>query len=164
MKKNNQKSFWPYGITIAIIAVIIMAAGTLVIAINHPVQMDEAYMKKYQNVDTHINEIKKSQRLFDEKYTILISKKYFKIGKNDLCVDIINKNTKQTNKKLKVYIKLTRPDNDKYDIKIDPVSISDRGYMFSDIDIKKAGRWIILLSVTDGKVDGFFKKEIDTKN
>ncbi|NPA73446.1 MAG: hypothetical protein GXO12_01925 [Epsilonproteobacteria bacterium] len=161
MKKNNNKTFWPYGITIAIIAVVIMGAGTIMIALQHPVQMDEAYMKKYQNVDNHYNEIQKSQEIFDSKYKVSINNDAFKIGKNTLLVSVLDKSSNQSVENLNLKVKITRPDDDRFDIKLASSDTKEGHYIFPKFSINKRGRWIVLLSISDGKVEGFFKKEID---
>ena len=159
-KKKN--SFWPFGITLAILAVVVMGAGTIMIALKHPVQMDEAYMKKYQNVDDHINEIEKSQELFDKQYSVSINNSFFNIGKNRLDISIKDKYTQKNADNLKINVKITRPDDDRYDIKLTSKESGDN-YIFSPFEIKKPGRWIILVDATNGKVSGYYKKEVDTK-
>ena len=159
---KKQKSFWPYGITIAILAVVVMGAMTIKVALNHPVQMDEAYMKKYQNVDNHINEIKKSQELFDKQYSVKIKNKQFNLGKNRLNIIVTDRYTNKIADNLTISVKITRPDDDRYDIKLAAKEKADK-YIFPEFDIKKPGRWLILVDVNNGKVGGYYKKEVDTK-
>ncbi len=162
MKKDNSKSFWPYGITLAILAVVIMGAGTIMIALKHPVQMDEAYLDKhYQEVDGHINEILESERLFSKQYKIILSNTKFKIGKNSLKVDIIDKYSHRHVDNMKVSVKITRPDSDEFDIKLKSKDGEDKGYLFPAFDINKHGRWIVLIKASNNKVEGFLKREID---
>jgi len=159
---NNKKSFWPYGITMAILAVVVMGAGTIVTALKHPVQMDETYMKKYQKVDNHFNEIQKSQELFNKQYRVKINNDKFILGKNNLSISVINRYTNKTADNLSINVKITRPDDDRYDIKLTSKEKAG-GYTFPIFDIKKPGRWLILVDVSNGKVGGYFKKEVDTK-
>ena len=49
-----KKSFWPYGIVLSIVAIILACAATIVVAINNPVEMDSAYMQSHQSVDENI--------------------------------------------------------------------------------------------------------------
>ncbi len=159
---KKQKSFWPYGITIAIIAVVIMGAGTIMIALKHPVQMDEAYMKKYQNVDNHINEIQKEQELFNKQYSLKINNKQFILGKNYLDIIITDKYTNKTADNLTINVKITRPDDDRYDIKLSSKEKNGK-YIFPEFNINKPGRWLMLVSASNGKVSAYYKKEVDTK-
>jgi hypothetical protein len=158
--KEKKKTFWPYGITIAILAVVVMGAGTIMIALKHPVQMDEAYMKKYQNVDNHFNEIKKSEELFKKQYDVKIINSTFTIGKNSLDISVLDKYTGRHAENLLINVKITRPDDDRYDIKL---TSKERGesYIFPSFEINKKGRWIMLVDVSNGKVSGYYKKEID---
>ncbi len=160
--KNNNKSFWPYGIILAILAVVIMGAGTIMIAVKHPVQMDEAYLDKhYQDVDGHINEIMESQKLFRKQYKIILSNTKFKIGQNSLNINILDKYSKRHVDNMKVSVKITRPDSDKFDIKLKSKDGKDKGYLFPKFDIDKYGRWIVLIRASNGKIEGFLKREID---
>jgi len=159
---SKKKSFWPYGITLAILAVVVMGAGTIMVALKHPVQMDEAYMKKYQNVDNHINSLLKSQELFDKQYKIIINTNSFVIGKNSLDLDVVDRHTNRHADNISLKIKITRPDDDRYDIK--PIAKdSSNGFKISDFDIDKRGRWDLIIEASNGKVEGYYKKEIDTK-
>jgi hypothetical protein len=162
MKKNNNKSFWPYGITLAILAVVIMGAGTIMIALKHPVQMDEAYLEKqYQEVDGHINEIKESQKLFSQQYKIILSNTKFKIGQNRLKIDVLDKYSNRHVNNMKLSVKITRPDSDRFDIKLKSKDGENKGYLFHKFNIDKYGRWIVLIKASNGKFEGFLRKEID---
>ena len=65
-----KKSFWPYGIVLSIVAIILACAATIVVAINNPVEMDSAYMQSHQSVDENITFIKESEARFDEKFDL----------------------------------------------------------------------------------------------
>jgi len=158
--RDNSKSFWPYGITLAILAVVALGVGTILVALKHPVQMDETYMKKYQNVDNHFNEIQKSQELFKKQYDVKIITDRLTIGKNSFNIKVTDKFTSKPAENLLINVKITRPDDDRYDIKL---TSKEKGesYVFPSFDINKKGRWIILVDISNGKVSGYYKKEID---
>jgi len=159
---NKKKSFWPYGITMAILAVVVMGAGTIMIALKHPVQMDEAYLQKnYQNVDHNINEIKESQQLFNQQYKIVLKNKNFHIGQNKLHIDITDRYSSKHVDNMSVSIKITRPDSDAFDIKLKATDNKNNAYIAPKFKIEKLGRWIVLVRATNGKVEGYLKKEID---
>lgn len=71
--RNNSKTFWPYGIALSIVAIVIACIVTIVIALKNPVQMDNFYMDRYQNVDENISEIHDSQRRFDSKFDVVFN-------------------------------------------------------------------------------------------
>ena len=65
-----KKSFWPYGIVLSIVAIILACVATIVVAINNPVEMDSAYMQSHQKVDENITFIKESEARFDKKFEL----------------------------------------------------------------------------------------------
>ena len=71
-----RKNYWPHAIVASIILIIISCAATIVTAIKNPVELDNFYLDRYQNVDENINEIEASQRRFDSKFSIIFL--YFK--------------------------------------------------------------------------------------
>ena len=64
------KNYWPHAIVISLILIVASCVATIILAVKNPVEMDEFYFERYQNVDENINEIEASQRRFDDKYAL----------------------------------------------------------------------------------------------
>ncbi|EFU5122702.1 hypothetical protein ACMHOY_001450, partial [Campylobacter jejuni] len=52
---ETKKSFWPYGILLSLLAIIIACIVTIFIASHHPVYEDDFYFDSYQNVENNYN-------------------------------------------------------------------------------------------------------------
>lgn len=162
MQNNNKKrfNFWPYGITISIVAVVILCIDMIVISLKNPVYMDDFYLEKYQDVDENINKIITSQKKFDKKYTIQIDmKKKFIKKNNNIKIKIVDKITTINAKNAKIELLITRPDSSKFDKKLSVIEIKDGYYIFQPFDIEKKGRWQIMLKVSIGKLVSFTRVE-----
>lgn len=77
MKKNDKKTFWPYGILIAFALIVISCIITVILALKNPVHIDNYYFDTIENVDRNYNEIEASQERFDEKYSVKLVKDSF---------------------------------------------------------------------------------------
>ncbi len=162
MQNNNKKrfNFWPYGITISIVAVAVLCIDMIMISLKNPVYMDDFYLEKYQDVDENINKIIISQKKFDKKYTIQIDmKKKFIKKNNNIKIKIVDKITTINAKNAKIELLITRPDSSKFDKKLSVLEIKDGYYIFEPFDIEKKGRWQIMLKVSIGKLVSFTRVE-----
>ena len=162
MQNNNKKrfNFWPYGITISIVAVAVLCIDMIMISLKNPVYMDDFYLEKYQDVDENINKIIISQKKFDKKYTIQIDmKKKFIKKNNNIKIKIVDKVTTKDVKNAKLELLVTRPDSSKFDKKLSVLEIKDGYYIFEPFDIEKKGRWQIMLKVSIGKLVSFTRVE-----
>ncbi len=162
MQNNNKKrfNFWPYGITISIVAVAVLCIDMIMISLKNPVYMDDFYLEKYQDVDENINKIIISQKKFDKKYTIQIDmKKKFIKKNNNIKIKIADKVTTKDVKNAKLELLVTRPDSSKFDKKLSVLEIKDGYYIFEPFDIEKKGRWQIMLKVSIGKLVSFTRVE-----
>ena len=130
---EKQKSFWPYGILLAIILCVAACVATIIISLNHPVQLDSFYMDRYQNVDENINEIKAAQGRFEEKFSVGFGGAEF--------------NAK---------ILLTRPETNEFNKELGS-SFQGQILKTDEISLPKEGRWQILLKLNDGNDTGFYR-------
>ncbi|KGI55647.1 FixH family protein [Campylobacter sp. MIT 97-5078] len=78
IKSNSQtkkKTFWPYGILLSILAIILACATTIIFSLDYPVYEDDSFMQKYQSVDRNINDIKQKQINFEKNYHLSLNLK-----------------------------------------------------------------------------------------
>ncbi|MFC2491862.1 MAG: 4-hydroxy-3-methylbut-2-en-1-yl diphosphate synthase [Campylobacter curvus] len=151
---EKQKSFWPYGILLAIILCVAACVATIIISLNHPVQLDSFYMDRYQNVDENINEIKAAQGRFEEKFSVGFGGAEFKNLQGRFEFMIAPKSGELSN--LNAKILLTRPETNEFNKELGS-SFQGQILKTDEISLPKEGRWQILLKLNDGNDTGFYR-------
>lgn len=154
----KKRSFWPYGILISILLVVIAGVVTIIISLDYPVELDNYYFETYQNVEKNFDKIEKLQNKFNQKYHVIISPKILQIDKNNtLSLQI----SPQPNK-LKIEAIITRPDTNKLNQKIN-FKLENNKFI-SVFTPSKFGRWQLMVKITDANnTVGFFTKELNAK-
>ena len=149
MAKN---SFWPYGIVLSIVAIILACAATIVVAIKNPVEMDSAYMQSHQSVDENITFIKESEARFDEKFGLKFEPE-FKGLQGKFKFLLTPKNGEISS--LSYEILLTRPQTNK-DNKTLNASWQENELISESVGLKE-GRWQLLLRLSDKQDTRYYK-------
>ncbi len=72
-QSDDSGKYWPYMILGFIFIGLFLGVWTVRSAISMPVSESNAYQKKYQDADTHINAILEAQGRFDTRYTLNLS-------------------------------------------------------------------------------------------
>ena len=177
MKRN----YWPlffigiFGFTIA------MIIWTIKSAVSVPVVEDRSFMKKYQDVDDHYNEIMDSNKLFLSKYDfelILNDKKFslttddikysqrvmekisqhkntLKIGQNDIKIIVLDKITKNK-KDINIELVISKTISNDSDIILKNENFQNNiGIYNSLFEIKEENNWIITGSFTVDGIVGY---------
>lgn len=167
-----KKTFWPYGILLSILAIVIACIATIIIASDYPVYEDNFYFDTYQNVESNFNKIQNNQKQFDENFKLYIKDKesfiyknksiyYINEGQNEFRIFIKNLKNYDLNK-LQIKALLSRPHTNKSDEKLQ-VKLDANELVF-DFDIKEKGNWQLLLKITQNENSiGFFKFFLQTK-
>jgi hypothetical protein len=152
-----RKNYWPHAIVASIILIIISCAATIVTAIKNPVELDNFYLDRYQNVDENINEIEASQRRFDSKFNIVFLD-FNSSSDTKFSFKISPKNDSQM-QNLQAMLMLTKPDTNRFNQELN-TTFSDFTLTSSEVKFKKPGRWQALLKINDGNDTGFYKYDI----
>jgi len=157
MHQNSKKeiNYWPYAIIGMILAVVALSIWTIKVALKNPVQLDNSYMMKYQDVDENINEIIEKQKIFNSKYEIDLSANKLKIGKNKISINLISKDSNNSIKNPKIVAIVTRPTTSKYDIHLNEFRLNDKHYTSEEFELKSIGRWNIEVKVQIGDDIGY---------
>lgn len=167
-----KKTFWPYGILLSILAIVIACITTIVIASDYPVYEDNFYFDTYQNVESNYNKIQNNQKHFDENFKLHIKDKesfiykrklvyYINEGQNEFRIFIENLKNYDLNK-LQIEALLSRPHTNKNDEKLQ-VKLDVNELVF-DFNVKEKGNWQLLLKITQNENSiGFFKFFLKTK-
>ncbi len=154
--EKKEINFWPYTIVGMILTVVMLSAWTIKVALKNPVQLENSYMMKYQDVDDNINEILAKQRTFDSKYTVSLDSNRLVNGENRVEVRLADKSGMPVSG-AKIKVLLTRPDTAQYDIELDEFTYTDGRYLSREFTIRKSGRWNIVAKVEIGGDEGYKK-------
>ena len=177
MKRN----YWPlffigiFGFTFA------MIIWTIKSAVSIPVIEDKSFMKKYQDVDDHFNEMMDSNKLFLSKYNFELTlngkvfplttedikysqrviekisehKDILKVGQNDMKIIISDKITKEK-KDATIELVITKVMSNESDIILRNENFQNsNGVNNSTFELKEANNWIITGSFTVDGIIGY---------
>lgn len=154
---------WPIGIIASIMTIAGACVWTVKIAQSLPVEMDNTYFAKYQDVDENINDIIMSQRAFEAKYKINIEQKDFIIGNNTVEMKITDKQNAAINGAT-VDIVVTRPHTTSTDKTLVAVAHKNGIYKFEPFEVKELGRWQIQSRVSINDLVAYNKLEVNATN
>ncbi|WP_457592994.1 FixH family protein [Hydrogenimonas sp.] len=153
-REKKELNFWPYAIVGMILTVVMLAIWTIKIAIKNPVQLENSYMMKYQDVDENINEILMKQRQFKSGYDVKLDKNRLKLGSNRVEVVVSDKEGNPVDN-AKIVALITRPDTAEFDIELKNFSNLGGEYRSEEFNLSKSGRWNIVVRVNVGELEGF---------
>lgn len=158
---TKTKNYWPHAIVLVLIFMVCACAAVVVIAMKNPVEMDNFYMEKYQQVDENINEILAKQKIFEDTFEMQYKTKKFIIGQsNTFEMSIKNKIDGQMVEHANIKLMITRPETNKDNQEIVAKDAKNGVFVFEGIMADKPGRWQVLtMAVIDGK-KGFNKYEV----
>ena len=154
------KNYWPHAIVTALILIVASCVATVALAVKNPVEMDEFYFERYQNVDENINEIEASQRRFDDKYALKFEPEfdrlngYFKIAVEPKNGSVAPNFTHE--------ILLTRPATNEQNQNLD-AKFEGQILKTQSVTLPKKGRWQILLKISDANDTGFYKFNFEAR-
>ena len=157
----SEKNYWPHFIIALVVFAIALGVWTVRVAVDNPVQLDNSFMMKYQDVDNNYYKIEQAARNFDKHFTFTFQNKKLKVGKNLLVFEVKTKDGKPV-ENAKVEVLVTRPDTTKYDKQLQ-AKYSDGKYV-AIVDLGLEGRWDIAVKVTiDDNTYRFFKFKRSTR-
>jgi len=178
MVNKKEKTYWPHMIVGFIMMGVTLGYWTIKSASLMPVQESNNLMQKYQMVDININDILIKREAFDRKFKIdltevkrivvtdnIYSKRVqenpveLMVGENSFNFIINSKNNSNIEilNNAKISFLLTRPHTRVDDILIKDIKYTDMNVKIKNIDIKKAGRYVIQLRVDYKGSIGYFE-------
>ena len=157
--KKDGKNYYAHFIIVLIVWAFILGYWTIKNAIDHPVELDNSFMMKYQKVNSDINKILAKAKAFDKKYDMRLLTTKIKEGDNLLKISLTDKE-KNLAKNVTLQVLLTRPTTNKFN-KITKAKIQDNLFI-AHVSIKKPGRWNIVLKATDNKLQKFKTYKLST--
>ncbi|WP_457594336.1 FixH family protein [Hydrogenimonas sp.] len=156
MESSDKKeiNFWPYAIVGMILTVVMLSVWTIKVALKNPVQLENSYMMKYQDVDDNINEILLKQRAFDAKYSVSLEGNRLQRQGNRVSVVLTDKAGAPL-EGAEIVALVTRPDSTEYDIRLNRFTREGVEYRSETFDLPKDGRWNIVVRIKAGRDEGF---------
>ncbi|WP_267524079.1 FixH family protein [Campylobacter sp. MG1] len=164
--KNGR--YWPYLIIGSIIFMVIVCVYTVYLSFDYPVDEDESYFLKYQEVEKNYANIKNIEeeflKYFDinimaEKTILDITKTQAFLIDNGISFKVNAKENLKTSD-IQVKAKLTRPHTKKFDKLID-FKYDDKNELFyTNLDNLENGRWTLLIEFKINDLFKFYKLEL----
>ncbi|MRI58346.1 MAG: hypothetical protein C6H99_02450 [Epsilonproteobacteria bacterium] len=140
MKKN----YWPHFIIALVAFAIALGVWTVKVAMDNPVELDNSYMMKYQQLDEAIYDLDRMKREFYRKYRLKFLTKQLSFPDAKVVFVITDKDGKPV-KEAKVTVLFTRPFTTKQDIKVE-ARFHD-GHYIATATLPAQGRWDVILRI-----------------
>lgn len=162
----KKRTFWPYGILLSLLAIILSCVATIIFSLDYPVYEDDSYLQKYQSVDRNINDITRQHTAFEKNYNIELNltpnfdkknRPFYELGSEANLLEFFIKalqNGENTND-MSFQALLTRPHTSEQDKKLDTINKVDS--FFITLPELEKGRWQVKLRVQkDDEKIGFY--------
>lgn len=177
---SKKKTFWPYGILLSILAIIVACIATIVFASQYPVYEDNYYFTKYQDVKDNFSQIEEKQNEFNKYFSlnladdnlnkIIINKKTkkqaYEINPNQTLSLILSKQAQVQLDDINITAMLTRPHTNKEDKNLNITKIQDTTntrVFFVDLAGLSEGRYQLKIKAENDKLASFQSYELMVK-
>ncbi len=162
MSNKSQGKVWPYAIVISILGIVAASVMTVVVAVQHPVEMSDMDMQNYHHYDANANDIIAAQIAFDKKYSIAYASKELNQDNAVVVYKVSDKEGMSVND-AKINVVLTRPDNRNSDIVMDTPTIENGLYVFEAGKLPLPGRWNIMAHIVVNGYERYYSLKADTR-
>ncbi len=153
IKKKLSYYTWPIIIVSFLVYVIVKIVWTINVALEQPVQEENAYMMKYQELDHKFAEISDAKNRFESKYECNIFYE-LKKGINSINIEIVEKESRKKIENAQIKLLLTRVETNNLDMEIPIKGYFDGKYVSQEFNVEKIGRWRLIAKV---EVDNDYK-------
>ncbi|BAF70717.1 FixH family protein [Nitratiruptor sp. SB155-2] len=145
------KNYWPHFIIALVVFAITLGVWTVKTAIDNPVELDESFMMKYQDVDKNYYKIEAMKKAFHKKYDVVLVTQKLSYPNAIFEFKILDKSGSPVSD-AKVTVLFTRPETSKFDKKTS--AIYRNGEYITEVQLPLEGRWNIELKIEkDGLVN-----------
>jgi hypothetical protein len=162
VEKKDKALRWPIGIIVGTIAIIALSVGTIIVALENPVQMDNDFNSEYRNIDKNINDIVAANVAFKKKYKLSYMAYPLKAKASRIAYSVMTQDDRPV-VDAKIDAVLTRPNEVQNDIKLNFKSVGKGIYEADLVDLPLLGRWNLYASVTVGTEKGYLRLKLDTR-
>jgi len=160
--KKDKALRWPYGIALSFIGIIALIYFTIYETMKYPVEASDMNMLNYHQYDKNANDIIMQKIAFDKEYTLNFISDTIKTDETQIKYRLTDKAGNPVNS-AKIRAVVTRPNEHKYDIKLENPTVKDGVYTFEKITLPKEGRWNIIASVEVDSKKRFLNLKADTR-
>ncbi len=154
------RNYWPHFIIALVFFAIALGIWTVKTAIDNPVELDDSYMMSYQEVDKKIYDIMKMKQTFLKEYSIIPLTNKLDYPNATFAFKIVSKKDGKPVEGMQVSVLFTRPDTNKYDIKVKAIYKDGKYVAHTKLPLK--GRWNILLKIDKDKLTVYEKYKLST--
>ncbi len=162
MSSEPTGKIWPYAIVISILLIVAASVATVVVAIDHPVEMSDTNMQDYHHYDRNANDYIEARIAFNKNYKIDYVSEKLDADSAKVAYKITDSSDMTVNN-AKINIVLTRPDNRDSDIVLDSPAVDNGIYTFDAGKLPLVGRWNIMAHVVVGEYERYFNLKADTR-
>lgn len=162
MSKQPSGKIWPYAIVISILLIVAASVATVMVALEHPVEMSDSNMQDYHHYDKNANEFMAAKIAFNKNYTITYASEKLDLN-NAVAIYKVTDSSGAVVNDAKLNIILTRPDNRNSDIVLDSPSVENGLYTFTAGKLPLEGRWNIMAHVVVGDNERYYNLKADTR-
>ena len=160
--KKDKALRWPIGILLGTAGIIALCVGTIMFALQHPVQMDNDYNSQYRDIDRNINDIVEANIEFKKHFKLVYMKHPLK-AKDTLVAYTITTIDGKAVSDAKIEAVLTRPNEVNHNITLTLTHKGEGLYEAKMVDLPLLGRWNLFATVTVGKHKGFLRLRLDSR-
>ena len=162
MSKPSDGRIWPYAIIISILLIVAASVATVIVALDHPVEMSDSNMQEYHHYDKHANDFIAAEIAFNKNYTITYVSEKFDINDAVVVYKLTDSSGAEVNS-AKIDIVITRPDNRNSDIVLDNPTVENGLYTFNAGKLPLIGRWNIMAHIVAGDNERYYNMKADTR-
>lgn len=161
MSSKTAGKKWPYIIGGSILAIIAAAVLTVIVAIDHPVQLSNDAMLDYHHYDAGANDIINAKIAFDKLYDITLSSNISDINHATLTYKVVDKRGQSVDN-AEIILQVTHPFENALDKVYESATYKDGAYHFT-FALPKEGRWNFIAKVVVGDNSRFYNVKADTR-
>lgn len=162
MNKPSNGKIWPYAIVISILMIVAASVATVMVALEHPVEMSDSNMQEYHNYDKHANDFIAAAIAFNKNYNISYMSEKFDVNSAVVIYKVTDSSGAAVDN-AKIDIVITRPDNRNSDIILDNPTVENGLYTFNAGKLPLIGRWNIMAHIVAGDNERYYNMKADTR-
>ncbi len=157
---KESKNWWPHFIILLVLFAIALGVWTVKVAIDNPVELDNSYMMKYQELDSKIYQLERMKKEFYENYELKLLTKKLDFPHASFILELTDKEGNPV-PDAKITLLFTRPFTTKEDVNL-TASYQDGKYI-GEVTLPARGRWDVIVKIQKDNLELFEKYRLSTQ-